>query len=212
MGPLSVCAVSEAAAAGQFSETAQSFTTTSPSHATALFQRHASLHLSPKTRLFALAEAGPRTLHPRPRLELLLVCYIRSSTAPPRVPPSPCLRAHPNNRAANWCRCPLVSSPRTADQTRSIRARLGYTRPAPSCAFARLPSPGAATGSRFTAMYPQHHPAMPPPQQARSVAPETFLLDQEAQSSLPQDSVVALQQVDNRASPTNPQWMHSRPH
>ncbi|PIA92306.1 Transcription factor steA [Cercospora beticola] len=46
-------------------------------------------------------------------------------------------------------------------------------------------------------MYPQHHPAMPPPQQARSVAPETFLLDQEAQSSLPQDSVVALQQVDN---------------
>ncbi|PPJ59377.1 hypothetical protein CBER1_06922 [Cercospora berteroae] len=46
-------------------------------------------------------------------------------------------------------------------------------------------------------MYPQHHPAMPQPQQARSVAPETFLLDQEAQSSLPQDSVVALQQVDN---------------
>ncbi|KAM3417814.1 hypothetical protein BST61_g6040 [Cercospora zeina] len=36
-----------------------------------------------------------------------------------------------------------------------------------------------------------------PPQHARSVAPETFLLDQEAQSSLPQDSVVALQQVDN---------------
>lgn len=49
-------------------------------------------------------------------------------------------------------------------------------------------------------MYPSHqHPSMPPPQ-ARSVAPETFLLDQEAQSSLPQDSVVALQQVDNRTS------------
>ncbi|KAI5365436.1 Putative transcription factor Ste12, Zinc finger C2H2-type, Zinc finger C2H2 superfamily [Septoria linicola] len=46
-------------------------------------------------------------------------------------------------------------------------------------------------------MYPSHqHPSMPPPQ-ARTVAPETFLLDQEAHSSLPQDSVVALQQVDN---------------
>jgi hypothetical protein len=38
---------------------------------------------------------------------------------------------------------------------------------------------------------------MPPPQ-ARSVAPETFLLDQDAQQSLPPDSIVALQQVDNR--------------
>ncbi|KAF2159858.1 hypothetical protein M409DRAFT_29668 [Zasmidium cellare ATCC 36951] len=39
---------------------------------------------------------------------------------------------------------------------------------------------------------------MPPPTtQQRSVAPETFLLDQDAQQSLPQDSVVALQQVDN---------------
>lgn len=47
-------------------------------------------------------------------------------------------------------------------------------------------------------MYPTtHHAAMPPPQ-ARSVAPETFLLDQDAQQSLPPDSVVALQQVDNR--------------
>ncbi|KAB2100371.1 Transcription factor [Alternaria gaisen] len=46
-------------------------------------------------------------------------------------------------------------------------------------------------------MYPsQHHQQMPPPQ-ARSVAPETFLLDQDAQQSLPPDSVVALQQVDN---------------
>jgi transcription factor STE12 len=35
-----------------------------------------------------------------------------------------------------------------------------------------------------------------PPQQ-RPVAPETFLLDQDAQQSLPADSVVALQQVDN---------------
>lgn len=47
-------------------------------------------------------------------------------------------------------------------------------------------------------MYPSaHHAAMPPPQ-ARSVAPETFLLDQDAQQSLPPDSIVALQQVDNR--------------
>ncbi|KAI9714875.1 MAG: homeodomain transcription factor ste12 [Bogoriella megaspora] len=41
---------------------------------------------------------------------------------------------------------------------------------------------------------------MPPQQaqqQSRSVAPETFLLDQDAQQSLPADSVVALQQVDN---------------
>ncbi|KAF2457127.1 STE like transcription factor-domain-containing protein [Lineolata rhizophorae] len=36
---------------------------------------------------------------------------------------------------------------------------------------------------------------MPP--QSRSVAPETFLLDQEAQNSLPPESIVALQQVDN---------------
>ncbi|KJY00076.1 transcription factor steA like protein [Zymoseptoria brevis] len=46
-------------------------------------------------------------------------------------------------------------------------------------------------------MYPAHqHPHMPPPQ-PRSVQPETFLLDHDAQQSLPQDSVVALQQVDN---------------
>ncbi|KAF2086933.1 STE-domain-containing protein [Saccharata proteae CBS 121410] len=41
------------------------------------------------------------------------------------------------------------------------------------------------------------HAQMPPPQQARQVAPETFLLDQDAQQSLPPDSIVALQQVDN---------------
>ncbi|KAF1933505.1 STE-domain-containing protein [Didymella exigua CBS 183.55] len=45
-------------------------------------------------------------------------------------------------------------------------------------------------------MFPTHHAQMPPPQ-ARSVAPETFLLDQDAQQSLPPDSIVALQQVDN---------------
>ncbi|KAK3070371.1 Transcription factor mst12 [Teratosphaeriaceae sp. CCFEE 6253] len=46
-------------------------------------------------------------------------------------------------------------------------------------------------------MYPNNHPqSMPPPQQ-RTVAPETFLLDPDAQQSLPADSVVALQQVDN---------------
>jgi hypothetical protein len=48
-------------------------------------------------------------------------------------------------------------------------------------------------------MYSNAHAAMPPPQ-SRSVAPETFLLDQEAQNSLPPESIVALQQVDNCAS------------
>ena len=48
-------------------------------------------------------------------------------------------------------------------------------------------------------MYSNAHAAMPPPQ-SRSVAPETFLLDQEAQNSLPPESIVALQQVDNRKS------------
>ncbi|CBY01153.1 hypothetical protein IAQ61_012034 [Plenodomus lingam] len=46
-------------------------------------------------------------------------------------------------------------------------------------------------------MYPSAHHAQMPPPQARSVAPETFLLDQDAQQSLPPDSIVALQQVDN---------------
>jgi transcription factor STE12 len=50
---------------------------------------------------------------------------------------------------------------------------------------------------------PHHHQQMPPPQ-ARSVAPETFLLDQDAQQSLPPDSVVALQQVDNRTCIATP--------
>jgi transcription factor STE12 len=40
--------------------------------------------------------------------------------------------------------------------------------------------------------------AMGAAQQSRSMAPETFLLDQDAQQSLPPDAVVALQQVDNR--------------
>lgn len=48
-------------------------------------------------------------------------------------------------------------------------------------------------------MYSNAHATMPPPQ-SRSVAPETFLLDQEAQNSLPPESIVALQQVDNRTS------------
>lgn len=53
-------------------------------------------------------------------------------------------------------------------------------------------------------MYPSshhhpQHPGMAPPQQ-RSVQPETFLLNDEAQQSLPSESVVALQQVDNRRS------------
>ncbi|KAK4570031.1 hypothetical protein LTR86_003001 [Recurvomyces mirabilis] len=47
-------------------------------------------------------------------------------------------------------------------------------------------------------MYPNNqHPSMPPPQQ-RSVVPETFLLDHDAQQSLPADSVVALQQAFGR--------------
>ncbi|KAI1007855.1 Transcription factor [Podosphaera aphanis] len=41
-------------------------------------------------------------------------------------------------------------------------------------------------------MYSQHHTAMAPPQK-----PETFMLSNEAQQSLPQDAQVALQQVDN---------------
>lgn len=45
-------------------------------------------------------------------------------------------------------------------------------------------------------MYSTGHAAMPPPQ-ARQVAPETFLLDHDAQQSLPPDAIVALQQVDN---------------
>jgi hypothetical protein len=45
-------------------------------------------------------------------------------------------------------------------------------------------------------MYSNSHATMPPPQ-ARSVAPETFLLDQDAQQSLPPEAIVALQQVDN---------------
>jgi hypothetical protein len=56
-------------------------------------------------------------------------------------------------------------------------------------------------------MYPNPHHAQMPPPQARSVAPETFLLDQDAQQSLPPDSVVALQQVDNRTC-TPPQRMY----
>jgi hypothetical protein len=35
------------------------------------------------------------------------------------------------------------------------------------------------------------------PPQSRSVAPETFLLAEDAQQSLPPEAVVALQQVDN---------------
>lgn len=42
-------------------------------------------------------------------------------------------------------------------------------------------------------MYPSHGPPMPPPQK-----PETFMLSNEAQQSLPHDAQVALQQVDNR--------------
>jgi transcription factor STE12 len=41
-------------------------------------------------------------------------------------------------------------------------------------------------------MYPQQGAAMAPPQK-----PETFMLSNEAQQSLPQDAQVALQQVDN---------------
>jgi transcription factor STE12 len=43
-------------------------------------------------------------------------------------------------------------------------------------------------------MYSQHQATMAPPQK-----PETFMLSNEAQQSLPQDAQVALQQVDNCA-------------
>ena len=46
-------------------------------------------------------------------------------------------------------------------------------------------------------MYPQQGAAMAPPQK-----PETFMLSNEAQQSLPQDAQVALQQVDNC------EWLH----
>jgi hypothetical protein len=49
-------------------------------------------------------------------------------------------------------------------------------------------------------MYTNGHTAVPAPQ-SRSVAPETFLLDQDAQQSLPPEAVLALQQVDNRTLP-----------
>lgn len=42
-------------------------------------------------------------------------------------------------------------------------------------------------------MYSQNNAAMAPPQK-----PETFMLSDAAQQSLPQDAQVALQQVDNR--------------
>ncbi|KAF2860924.1 STE-domain-containing protein [Piedraia hortae CBS 480.64] len=48
----------------------------------------------------------------------------------------------------------------------------------------------------FTAQQQQQHASMAPPP-SRSVAPETFLLDRDAQQSLPSDAVVALQQVEN---------------
>jgi hypothetical protein len=47
-------------------------------------------------------------------------------------------------------------------------------------------------------MYPQQGAAMAPPQK-----PETFMLSNEAQQSLPQDAQVALQQVDNREWPSS---------
>jgi len=43
------------------------------------------------------------------------------------------------------------------------------------------------------AMFSQNNTAMAPPQK-----PETFMLSDAAQQSLPQDAQVALQQVDNR--------------
>jgi transcription factor STE12 len=50
-------------------------------------------------------------------------------------------------------------------------------------------------------MYPQQGAAMAPPQK-----PETFMLSNEAQQSLPQDAQVALQQVDNREYFLMPIW------
>ena len=47
-------------------------------------------------------------------------------------------------------------------------------------------------------MYSQNHAAMAPPQK-----PETFMLSNEAQQSLPQDAQVALDQVDKRKSIPN---------
>jgi transcription factor STE12 len=45
-------------------------------------------------------------------------------------------------------------------------------------------------------MYPTAHAQMPQ-QQSRSVAPETFLLDENTHNALPPEAILALQQVDN---------------
>jgi transcription factor STE12 len=55
-------------------------------------------------------------------------------------------------------------------------------------------------------MYSNAHATMPPPQQ-RSVAPETFLLAEDAHQSLPPEAIVALQQVDNCKCAPSFVWM-----
>jgi transcription factor STE12 len=60
-------------------------------------------------------------------------------------------------------------------------------------------------------MYSNGHTAVPA-EQSRSVAPETFLLGQDAQQGLPPEAVLALQQVDNRRRTTilNPAGLDRR--
>lgn len=52
---------------------------------------------------------------------------------------------------------------------------------------------GVLVTDSMSAMYSQSSASMAPPQK-----PETFMLSDAAQQSLPQDAQVALQQVDNR--------------
>lgn len=53
-------------------------------------------------------------------------------------------------------------------------------------------------------MYPQPGASMAPPQK-----PETFMLSNEAQQSLPQDAQAALHQVDNRECDFSPYRCHN---
>jgi hypothetical protein len=68
--------------------------------------------------------------------------------------------------------------------------------------FIYLPFPACVLIDRFFSkpcgtMYPHPGAPMPPPPTQK---PETFMLSQEAQNSLPHDAQVALQQVDNCTS------------
>lgn len=164
-----------------------------PSHPS----RAASVHSF--VSLLHLTSSSPFILHPLhhhrteagPRSKLPLLTPTRAGPrlfSLPFTPRSSRNRRRPSQRPG--CRC--ISA--------HTRLALGRRSPAPAVPRDDDTSPAtdATTSTQPPIMYPAHqHSHMPPPQ-PRSVQPETFLLDQDAQQSLPQDSVVALQQVDNR--------------